>query len=662
MTSLISSKNSANLTLQPGEFFEGEFEQVLEYSQISVLAILAEGQRATLTISYSPDASSGYVFSKSTVVGRADSYEHIFEIVSKYYKIRVSADQGTVVEGKVHTIHHLYKTKPVSNFLNETISDSHSCEIQRSVVTGSTLGKQYQNVNIEKFGTSASSLLVSIANPSTSFGELKIAEPTPIIQASATYNTINPQTFTTYIYDPLSSTRSDVFGENSTFTVRASSNEGAYAILKTRKQCMYRAGQGFVAQFTGSFPQTGQSNTMQLCGFGNRGNGVYFGYSNDLFGCLIRSRGRAPICKIIVTNAANAAGNVVITLAGIQYTVPVTNASGDTSFTAYEIAKHVYTYEGHELWVAEAIGNIVTFTYYNATVVTGLNAFDAGATGAVIDPNIPIMESAGSNVTDVFYPQNQWNIDRMDGFGPSGTLIDVTKGNVYSIQMQGLGAGRVSFGIHDSTGRIVPVHHVIYASNTIIPPLEIPHGAITAIAETKGANVTFEPICKVSSMIASIEGQVVKQPPLYSSSSTKLLVSTNETNLMAIKIRNNFNLFSTVAELYMTSMSFAVDAGETAVTIRVYLNPVISPSASTSNYPNFQYVDENFSIALIDVNSSTVSGGILVYQGTTVKDSSFQLPEDLLKNSYIGKDDTIVVTAQGKNNSVTLNAVWYEQK
>lgn len=662
MTSLVSSKNSANLNLQPGQFFDGEFEQVLEYSQISVLVILAEGQRATLTISYSPDASSGYVFSKSTIVGRADSYEHIFEIISKYYKIRVSADQGTTVEGKVHTIHHLYKTKPVSNFLNEAIGDSHSCEIQRSVVTGSTFGKHYQNVNIEKFGTSASSLLVSIANPATSFGELKIAEPTPIIQASAIYNSINPQTFTTYIYNSQSSERSTVFSDDGAFTIRASSNEGSYAILKTRRQCMYRSGQGFLIQFTGSFPQPGNSNTLQLCGFGNRGNGVYFGYSNENFGCLLRTKGRAPICKITVTSAANVAGNIVITLAGIAYTVPVSNASGVTQYTAYEIAKHAYIHAGHELWTAEAIGNVVTFTYYNGATITGINSVNPGVTGMTIDTNIPMLVSSGSNITDVFFPQDQWNIDKMDGSGPSGTQIDTTKGNVYSIQMQGLGAGRICFGIHDNTGRIVPVHHIIYATNSVIPPLEVPHGAISAIAETVGENVVIEPTCKISSMIASIEGQVVKHPPMYSSSSTKLLISTNETNLMAIKIRNNFNLFSTVAELYMTSMSFAVDAGETAVILRVYLNPVLSPIPSISDYPNFHYIDENFSVALVDTTSSTVSGGILVYQGTTVKDSSFQIPEDLLKNSYIGKDDTIVVTAQGKNNRVTVNAVWYEQK
>lgn len=662
MTSLVSSRNSATLALSQGQTFEGTYEPILEYSQLSVLAILGAGQRATLTVYFSPDSTGTNAISKSTIVGRNDSYEHIFEIVSRYYKLTLSADLGTVATGSLHTIHHLYKTKPVSNFLNEKISDSHSCEIQRSVLTGSTFGQEYRNVSVDGYGPNASSLMMSIVNPLTAFGELKVADSTPIVQASATYNSINPQHFVTYAHDPSQNPSTSVYCEDTNLTVRASSNEGAYATLKTRKQCIYRIGQGLSIRFAGLFPEGGQDNTLQLCGFGNRGNGLYFGYYNNSFGCLLRTRGREPIYKLVITTAATSSGNLTITLAGIAYTVPVTNANGDASYTANEIASFQFLTNGNRQWTAEAIGSTVMFTYFKCAEITGLNSFSASTTGVVVQDDTVTVLMSGTNITDMFFPQDEWNVDKMDGTGPSGANADFTKGNVYSIQMQWLGYGRIAFGMEDGAGRIVPVHHLIYANYYQVPSLELPHGAITAIAETVGANVTIQPTCKVSSVSASVEGQIVRQPPIYSTTSTKTLSGSTETNIAALKVRSCYNLFSTIAELYIMAMSFAVDAGNTAVTFRIYLNPIISPSRTTTDYPCFEYVDEAYSIALVDTTSQTVSGGTLIYQVTVAKDSSFQVTDSVLQNIYIGKDDTIVITAKGDDNTVTISSAWYEQK
>lgn len=58
--------------------------------------------------------------------------------------------------------------------------------------------------------------------------------------------------------------------------------------------------------------------------------------------------------------------------------------------------------------------------------------------------------SSGVMVNE-FVPQSLWNGDRLDGSGdarnPSGFLLDVSKDNIYWIDLQWLGAGRVRYGV-----------------------------------------------------------------------------------------------------------------------------------------------------------------------------------------------------------------------
>lgn len=46
-----------------------------------------------------------------------------------------------------------------------------------------------------------------------------------------------------------------------------------------------------------------------------------------------------------------------------------------------------------------------------------------------------------------FVSQSNWNIDKLDGTGPSGLTIDVTKAQVFTIDYEWLGVGRVRYGV-----------------------------------------------------------------------------------------------------------------------------------------------------------------------------------------------------------------------
>jgi hypothetical protein len=58
-------------------------------------------------------------------------------------------------------------------------------------------------------------------------------------------------------------------------------------------------------------------------------------------------------------------------------------------------------------------------------------------------------------------PQSQWNLDRCDGTGPSGFILDPNKMQMYYIDYSWYGAGWVRFGFRAADGNIVYVHKIV---------------------------------------------------------------------------------------------------------------------------------------------------------------------------------------------------------
>ena len=63
-----------------------------------------------------------------------------------------------------------------------------------------------------------------------------------------------------------------------------------------------------------------------------------------------------------------------------------------------------------------------------------------------------------TKVFDTLVPQEDWNLDTMDGSGPSGYNIDVTKMQMISVQHTWYGAGFIDFMMRGSDGNYVFVH------------------------------------------------------------------------------------------------------------------------------------------------------------------------------------------------------------
>ena len=70
-----------------------------------------------------------------------------------------------------------------------------------------------------------------------------------------------------------------------------------------------------------------------------------------------------------------------------------------------------------------------------------------------------------SKTTDIRWPQSEWNLDRMDGSGPSGFDLDLTKMQMFYIDYTWYGAGYIRWGLRGSNGDVTYVHKI--ANNNV---------------------------------------------------------------------------------------------------------------------------------------------------------------------------------------------------
>lgn len=91
--------------------------------------------------------------------------------------------------------------------------------------------------------------------------------------------------------------------------------------------------------------------------------------------------------------------------------------------------------------------------------VTGVFSTGSGASAAIVRRT-----STSGSVVDNSVAQASWNIDKFDGTGPSGIILDFTKTQILVISAQWLGVGRVLVGF-DVNGILYLAHQFLNANS-----------------------------------------------------------------------------------------------------------------------------------------------------------------------------------------------------
>lgn len=423
-------------------------------------------------------------------------------------------------------------------------------------------------------------LEVAIHGPLNPFYSVHTESLTPIFQMDPLYG-VNEAiaNVTTGLAVGFGANSATASAANNYFVCSTGTTQYSFGTIQSLRRLRYRPGQGVIIRAAGKF-STPAANSILVLGCGSSESGFFFGYNGTTFGILYSTGGVREIQTLTVTTASTSTQPYNIGLpSGETVNVTATN-SGSTVKTAYEIAQG--TFPG---WKAAASGSTVVFVKDS---VGGVSMITLGQSGAGTPAAGTFVETkAGAAATDTWIAQSTWNGDKLDGTGASGVTLDPSKGNVYQINIQYLGAGAVDFKIEvpsvdGNNSTMVTVHTLNFPNSLTTTIVSQPVFPFTMAAYSAGS--TTDVAVYVSSAAGFIEGQRALTGPRQTYFSLSTAVTT--TNYYALfTIRNNLSYGGRANQSVVNLLSFGgAHDDATPVTFFLIRNGTLSATPNFSQW------------------------------------------------------------------------------
>ena len=492
---------------------------------------------------------------------------------------------------------------------------------------------------------------VNISSPNSVFGEVLTTTAIPNAQGDFVYN-INSQTFTTSSFAGASVAQQDGMA-----VLQSGTSASGSASVQLRRGLEYRPGQGSKLRVTALYDTPDAGNAM-FVGAGTSECGYFVGYFATNFGILHSETGAREIRRLDITTGATT-GNVTVTLNGNSIVVPVTGGSS-TEQTAYQLSLGDYSQLGAGGWLADSQSGSVYFISARSAA-----AFDGSysvAGSSIVGSFTQVVDSAAQ--TNTFIGSGSFNIDRLDGTGPSGMTIDPQKGNVFQVAFQYLGFGNALFSVENpETGRFADFHMIKNANNRTTPVLKNPNLFVLATSANIGGSTSKT--LKTVSMASFTEGNIQKLDPKFAKSWSFSENTSGYEPLALLKSNRVFNDQSNFGEFDLLRLAIsnetAGSSGKT-VTVGLFLD------ATVTGEVDYQYVNEEQSIvsyAELSPSSQVINSlaSLSPFYEITVGPSNTQSQElELLKLIFqIGRSVLIAIKTTGSvSGTVTVN--WFEQQ
>jgi len=267
-----------------------------------------------------------------------------------------------------------------------------------------------------------------------------------------------------------------------------------------------------------------------------------------------------------------------------------------------------------------------------------------------------------SNMTgtpiDTFVSQSSWNLDHYDGTGASGNTLDITKSQIYFMDFEWLGVGRVRYGIFQG-GVPTYVHQITNINTLSTVYMSSPNQPIRYEIINSGS-VTQQYLTHVCSTVVS-EGGVQQTGPIKATSNlTALALNAGNTyGLQAIRLKSG-SLDSTVIPLQIFS---AQTTANCVYEVSLLSNPSGSLPWVWNDVPN-----STVQIASASANTYVVANqGTKLFSainaGTTQNDIITFDPTFALGSDVTGSQDILVLAWTGvAGNAASATTAWTWQE
>lgn len=262
--------------------------------------------------------------------------------------------------------------------------------------------------------------------------------------------------------------------------------------------------------------------------------------------------------------------------------------------------------------------------------------------------------SVSGSPVDNAITQSNWNLDKMDGTGRSGKNLDFTKAQIFVIDFEWLGVGRVRFGFNVD-GVTYYCHQVLNANNLSTVYMSTPNLPLRYQIINNGSGPASSLECICSSVISEGGTNDIATNLSIDTGTTAITLTKNQENaLIGIKLNSGYS----GVNLALISLNILLDsAANYRWTLR--LNPTV---AGTFTY---SATDTYLQRAIGDGLTNTVSGGtkLVSNYSSNISETTRDELRNLLKlgSKIDGTMDTLVLSVYpvGANNINAFAAINY---
>lgn len=146
--------------------------------------------------------------------------------------------------------------------------------------------------------------------------------------------------------------------------------------------------------------------------------------------------------------------------------------------------------------------------------------------------------------------QSDWNLDKLDGSSgktnPSGILLDTTKSQIFTIDFEWLGVGRVRYGLNID-GQTIYIHEILNANNIYGVYIRYPNLPIRYEIRSTGGNGDMLQICSAISSEGGFDPNGIIRG-IRTNINGYHITDTNPHPILAIRLKDIDNMIEVIPQ------------------------------------------------------------------------------------------------------------------
>lgn len=228
-------------------------------------------------------------------------------------------------------------------------------------------------------------------------------------------------------------------------------------------------------------------------------------------------------------------------------------------------------------------------------------------------PSVNLRSFATGAAVNTRVTQTDWNLDRMDGTGPSLVTLDFSKTQIFHIDFQWLGVGRVRMGFFID-GVLIYCHEFLNSNRIAVPYISQPNLPVRYEIENDGTGPASS-VVHMCSKVASEGGadnvgilQYESTTTNRASSTTHVSADVADTGYALIGIRLKAAYIGTV--IHLESVNILAETNTSFEWLALF-NPTIAGTFAYDDKANSALQTAIGSAAVPSTNTVTATGTVL---------------------------------------------------